>query len=83
MVAWRAGEVGSLRCAGEVDCMVDERGKLMVYEVEQRKLIVARRAEEVGSLIQAGGVDGMLAKRGGGVDCGRGRSGKVEAKWVS
>jgi hypothetical protein len=65
MVAWRAGEVGSLRCAGEVDCMVDERGKLMVYEVEQRKLIVARRAEEVGSLIQGGGVDGMLAKRGG------------------
>ena len=45
------------------------------------KLIVARRAEEVGSLSQAGGIDGMLAKRG--LDRGRGRSGKVEAKRVS
>ena len=64
MVAWQAGEVGSLWCAGEVDCMVDERRKLILYEVERRKLMVARRAKEVGSLSQAGGLMGCCPSGG-------------------
>ena len=39
MVARRAGEVGSLSRAGEVDGKVAERGKLMVCEVERGKLM--------------------------------------------
>ena len=67
------------------------RGKLIVWWTSGEVDIIRGRAEEVdGSKASRGSwksessgvIDGMLAKRGG-LDRGRGRSGKVEAKRVS
>ena len=76
-MARRAGEVQSLRRAGEVDRMVAERGKLAVSEASGGSGIFEADGRINGMVAMRGGIGGMLAKQGG-VDSGRGRGGEVD-----